>query len=197
MKNLILLVCVLFLIPEIMAQNVVSNPSFETKDGSNCPYETGFDTGASPQYWSTPSFHGFTPDYFYPCAFAGSAWYPGSNSTGCEYPLNGQSYTGLLAQIVYSNNTVDNAGSEYMSQQLTLMGGQQYYVEFWVSPAEGTTSNPMSSYVSTLGMYFTKTPAPDFSNGANKGLHHLASFVQYRTLFPQQTIITPLTVGQK
>lgn len=150
-------------------QNLVSNGSFETKEpGTGCPNQTGFDNGR-PQGWFVSSVNGFTPDYFFPCASPGSSWYPGSNSQGCEYPLQGQAYTGLAAMVVQSDGSVLTAGSEYMQQQISLTANQQYYVEFWVSAANINSNN---TFVKTLGMYFRR-PDVNISDGANKGLHHL------------------------
>lgn len=129
-------------------------------------------------------FNGFTPDYFFPCAAVGTAWYPGSNGLGCEYPLQGQAYAGFLALDVSNNGIVTTAGSEYISQQLTLTGGQQYYVEFYVSAAEGGSSAPNTTYVPNLGMFF-QGPGLDISQGANKGLHHLTP--QIPNAFPAAT----------
>jgi hypothetical protein len=150
------------------SQNLVTNSSFETKEpGTGCPNQTGFDNGR-PQAWFVSSVDGFTPDYFFPCAAPGSTWYPGSNNQGCEYPLQGQAYTGLLAMVV-SNNTVLTAGSEYMQQQISLTANQQYYLEFWVSAANINSNN---TFVKTLGMFFQK-PGFNLLDNANKGLHHL------------------------
>lgn len=166
------------------SQNVVTNGSFETKEpGTGCPNQTGFNNGR-PSGWTVASINGYTPDYFYPCASPGSAWYPGSNSQGCEYPLQGQSYTGLLAMVVQSDGSVLNAGSEYMSQQLTLTANQQYYVEFWVSAANINSNN---TFVKTLGMYFARSDF-DISQGANKGLHHLVP--QVPNAFPAANFYT-------
>ncbi|MFM7858865.1 MAG: T9SS type A sorting domain-containing protein [Flammeovirgaceae bacterium] len=150
-------------------QNVVTNGSFEIKQaGTGCPNQTGFDNGR-PQGWTVPT-NGFTPDYFFPCAAPGSAWYPGSNTIGCEYPLQGQAYAGFLAQQVFSDGFVSTPGSEYISQQVSLTANQQYYVEFYVSLADGTSTNPNNTSVKTLGMFFTQSPSE--LSGAVRGLHH-------------------------
>jgi hypothetical protein len=168
MKKLFMLMIGLGIATSGTGQNLVSNASFETKEpGTGCPNQTGFDNGR-PAGWTIASVNGFTPDYFFPCASPGSAWYPGSNSQGCEYPLQGQAYTGLLAMLV-SNGNVLTAGSEYMQQQINLTANQQYYVEFWVSAANINSNN---TFVKTLGMYFKRQDF-DISQGVNKGLHHL------------------------
>lgn len=196
MKKPVLLVVLLCHLMYGRGQNLVTNGSFETKaPGTGCPFQTGFGSG-HPTGWSVP-FNGFTPDYFFPCDSPGSAWYPGSNSQGCEYPLNGQSYTGLLAMQVsfdQSTNTfaVHNAGSEYMMQTLStnLTAGQQYYVEFWVSPGSpGARSSSLANnaFVKTLGMFFTRS-LPDLQTGAIKGLNHLIP--QVPNTFPAASFYT-------
>lgn len=183
MKTLHILLLLLATCTMAAGQNVVLNGNFETKEtGTGCPNQTGFSNG-KPANWSIP-VNGFTPDYFFPCASPGSNFFPGKNVMGCEFPLQGQSYVGLLAHQVSGDGTVTAAGSEYISQQVTLTGGQQYYVEFWVSRAEGTTTNPFNSDVKTLGMFFTPNPN-NLSNGAINGLHHLVP--QVPNNFPAST----------
>jgi hypothetical protein len=166
-------------------QNVVTNGSFEIKQaGTGCPNQTGFDNGR-PQGWTVPT-NGFTPDYFFPCAAPGSAWYPGSNIIGCEYPLQGQAYAGFLAQQVFSDGFVSTPGSEYISQQVSLTANQQYYVEFYVSLADGTNTNPNNTAVKTLGMFFLP-PGGSLTPGV-RGLHHLTP--QVPNTFPAANFYT-------
>lgn len=168
-------------------QNVVTNGSFEIKEpNTGCPNQTGFSNGR-PQGWFAPTTNGFTPDYYFPCAAPGSAWYPGSNIIGCEYPLQGQAYAGFLAQQVFSDGFVPTFGSEYISQQVSLTANQQYNVEFYVSLADGTNTNANNTAVKKLGMFFL-TPGGSLAPGAVKGLHHLIP--QIPNTFPAANFYT-------
>ena len=108
---------------------------------------------------------------------------------GCEYPLSGTAYVGVLAYLQLNVTS----GSEYIYQQLNqpLTQGQQYYVEFWISAADDAYYN---TFVKHLGMYFT-SDINSISNGAFRGLHHLTP--QIPNTFPAQSFYNKLNGWQK
>lgn len=186
MKKLLLTIAgILTIGTGCIAQNLVSNGSFESKTGSECPNQTGFDHGY-PTDWSVP-FHGYTPDYFYPCAAPGTSYYPGQNGRGCEPPLHGQAYAGFLALEAFTDGDIHPAGSEYIKHSVTLTSGQQYYIEFWVSRADDSNGyNGYTASVKTLGMFLTRNLS-DFNTSGN-GLHHLIP--QIPSTFPATSYYT-------
>lgn len=106
-----------------MAQNLVKNPSFETK--ANCPKRLGnFDADVS--YWSTPT-EGST-DYFNGCS---TAMGTPENFNGKQPADFGDGYAGLY---LYAPNDY----REYLQAQLTetLVKGKTYRLSFYVSLAE-------------------------------------------------------------
>ncbi|HCW08666.1 MAG TPA: hypothetical protein DGG95_15005 [Cytophagales bacterium] len=147
MKHFTILVLFLASIA-IHAQNLVPNGSFETLDpaATSCPTtETdSFAGNYKPQYWvgyTDPKHQNLdlSGDYFYPCpgSYANPfTSYSTQNWQGCELPLDGHAYCGFLAFAKGFN--LQRGGSEYiMNKQIPLTSGTKYYVEFYVSSAEG------------------------------------------------------------
>ncbi len=134
MKNIILITLLSLTSPfwrvsNALAQNLVSNPSFE--DTVACPTTlTQIDRAAG---WMSFSL---TPDYFNACASA-SAIPPVSvphNIWGDQIAHTGNAYAGFVAFQLGSTNS-----REYVGTQLnqTLIIGQKYFISFWVSSAFG------------------------------------------------------------
>ncbi|HRJ29270.1 MAG TPA: T9SS type A sorting domain-containing protein [Cyclobacteriaceae bacterium] len=177
------------------AQNLVTNFDFSTKEpNTGCPASTGFSTdNGHPAGWYTAPFHGYSPDYFHTCGTNG--YVPGANARGCEYPLSGTAYVGVLAYLKPPDVT---SGSEYFYQQLSqpLTQGQQYYIEFWVSAADDAYYNAFAKH---LGMYLTTNLNSLGESGGqgsvNRGLHHLLP--QIPNTFPAQNFYTKLNGWQK
>ena len=134
MKNIILITLLSLTSPfwrvsNALAQNLVSNPSFE--DTVACPTTlTQIDLATG---WMSFSL---TPDYFNACASA-SAIPPVSvphNIWGDQIAHTGNAYAGFVAFQLGSTNS-----REYVGTQLnqTLIIGQKYFISFWVSSAFG------------------------------------------------------------
>jgi|GEM_PF-2111449 len=142
------------------AQNLVTNGSFETKDPAlGCPVTDGFTYG-KPANWDgyiSKAGNYLDPDYFVTCAANdGVHNYPGNNVGGCEYPLQGSAYVGFLAFATNLGSAAQS--SEYLYSTVSLTSGQQYYVEFYVSNAEGKSANfPSTFYSKRIGMFIWPT----------------------------------------
>jgi gliding motility-associated-like protein len=150
--RLLLIVLLLFSVPLSFAQNLVTNPSFESYSG--CP--SGFQTMAPPPTvisvndWFTAS--NGSSDYFNSCT-AGATGVP-SNFFGWQQPRTGNAYAGGYWVFTQQNNT-----REYLQTQLSeaMTAGRTYYISFWVSLAEtdrsGLNANTLATY--QVGAYLS------------------------------------------
>lgn len=146
---------------ELKAQNLVSNPSFETH--ASCP--NGFMTMATPPttitvndwYLASPG----TSDYFHTCSSSQTA--VPQNFFGRQQPRTGDAYIG--GYWVFTDSF---AGREYMQTQLTtpLVAGQEYYISFWLSLAETNTAQSGANVLATyqIGAYFGTTSVNQWVN---------------------------------
>jgi gliding motility-associated-like protein len=135
----------------LAAQNLVSNPSFETH--TICP--NGFMTIAAPP--STVTVNNWflaspgTSDYFNTCSLSQTG--VPQNFFGWQQPRTGDAYIG--GYWVFTDSF---ASREYMQTQLTtpLVAGQQYYISFWLSLAETNTAQSGANALATyqVGAYF-------------------------------------------
>ncbi|MBS1559059.1 MAG: T9SS type A sorting domain-containing protein [Bacteroidetes bacterium] len=190
------------------SQNLVPNGSFEKPDpAGKCPYDDGFDPNQKPQSWQAyydPRHYNMdiSGDYFYPCPGTTngiSTWYPGQNNQGCELPLDGQAYCGFLS---FAKNLAPGqtyAESEYiMNSNIPLTAGVQYYVEFYVSAAEGISGigqyDESTFYSKRIGAYFIQDPS-QLKNGQLYGLNNLIP--QIPNIFPALNYYTTSNGWQK
>ena len=123
------------------AQNLVSNPSFESF--SNCPlslvsmpFSSNFSQFPTVNGWSTP-VKATTPDYLNDCAPASSGLQVPLSTFGYQPARTGAAYTGIIpfqGQFVNGNLTYDYR--EYLQTLLNqqMAAGKQYCVSFYVSP---------------------------------------------------------------
>lgn len=124
-----------------VGQNLVQNPSFETK--SNCPYDTdqiNFADG-----WSS---YGLTPDYYNVCATWAAVSVP-FNWSGYQLASNGNGYAGLFTRL-------GTYQAEYIGSQLIqpLVPGTKYYTSLKVNfPDEGYCCAS-----SKIGVMFSNIP---------------------------------------
>ncbi len=155
MKN-ILLITLLFLtspfwrVSNVLAQNLVPNPSFE--DTVACPFGAGQLNLASG--WSS---YRNSPDYFNSCSNSNMS--VPMNIAGYQFAHSGNAYCGVATWWIYPNIR------EYVGIQLlspTIIG-QKYYVSFFVSFSCGGTvsiaTNKMGCTLSTLP-YSVGNPFP-------------------------------------
>lgn len=137
--------------PDVLAQNLVPNPGFETYQ--ECPPYPGQIHLAVP--WDSPNNK--TTDFFHRCAGPENNAGVPNNLLGRQEPHSGDGYIGLRAWIpVIAGNPPYR---EYATTPLRapLDAGSTYAVRFWLSVAE------RSSFVSDgLGLFFShQKPAPD------------------------------------
>ncbi len=111
------------------SQNLVPNWSFE--DTLACP--NGVDEVASCMNWFNPCLT--SPDYFNSCNGNVSSSNVPTNVAGNQNARTGEAYAGIIPYLYNNNN---NYNYEYVSIALTdsLVAGEQYCVEFYVSLAE-------------------------------------------------------------
>lgn len=183
----------------MQAQNLVPNGSFETLDpAGGCPGNDSFYSGR-PQYWTGyyPIVSGnstdLSGDYFNPCATNNGFYnFPGNNEAGCELPLQGQSYCGFLAAA--TNLASPSGESEYiMNKNISLTGGQRYYVEFYVSSAENI-DGWSTAYSKRIGALFV-LDANTLPNNQVNGLNN--STPQVPNTFPATDYYTTTNGWQK
>jgi Secretion system C-terminal sorting domain len=127
-----------------IAQNLVTNPSFETF--SACPNNIGqvnFATG----WFNVPSHPG-NPDYLNTCATVSTIDVP-INAFGNQSPASGNGYVGLVLYYQAAPNW-----REYIETQLTspMVAGQTYTIQFQASLGENSQfSSPSFQF------YFSNT----------------------------------------
>jgi OmpA-OmpF porin, OOP family len=136
-----LTVIFLLLFTELLAQNLVSNPSFE--DTISCPTSTNQLNRA--KFWTNPTLT--SPDYYNACA---------TYTTGANLPNTSFGYqparTGLAFAGVYAFQGGYSNAREYVQVKLTdtLIFGIKYLVTFYVN-----LSNTSQYSVSSMGAYFS------------------------------------------
>jgi OmpA-OmpF porin, OOP family len=113
---------------QLIAQNLVTNPDFETKAG--CPTGSGqYQLGEN---WSIPNPG--TPDYFNDCS---TSYEYGTefNCKGGQLPHSGHGYMGFVSENLHRNTFY-----EYLEIGLKepLKEGQLYCVTMFVSPGNST-----------------------------------------------------------
>jgi gliding motility-associated-like protein len=151
-KYLTLLLAALFLSLPIIAQNLVSNPGFESYNA--CPnniglitFEPNYSNFPSPQAWVSPLQSG-SPDYFNTCAAPLSSVHVPETIFGHQYARSGNAFAGLIAwHARKAGSTWVDENREYLQCKLLqpLQAGQRYCVSFYVSPS--VTSNFNYNYV--------------------------------------------------
>jgi hypothetical protein len=132
----------------LRGQNIVPNPSFETGGLPSGLTQIG---NASP--WGNAN--GGTSDYF-KVGGAAFANVP-SNYFGSQSANNGIAYAGFMAY----GASVGLPYREYVQCQLTstIATGVMYVVEFYVSPADGSSNwNLQALACNNIGVYFSATP---------------------------------------
>lgn len=145
MKNIILITLLSLTSPfwrvsNVLAQNLVPNPSFE--DTIQCPQFYG-DIDAACEYWSI--FKG-TPDYMHNCNPIIAA-----NLAGSKQPHTGNAYAGFLTYGITTPNTL----REHIGVELTspLIIGETYFVSFFVSMVY--TPHQLNIATNNIGALFT------------------------------------------
>ncbi|MCY7410892.1 MAG: T9SS type A sorting domain-containing protein [Chitinophagales bacterium] len=137
----------LFISSFLGAQNLVPNPSFETK--TSCPTGNSLITLATP--WVLPPGSGTTPDYFNACVTSGTDCnlvdVP-KNFVGTSPAASGVAYAGIITLYDYCPNC-----REYIQVKLNspLTGGTQYLAQMYVRPGDYNKylTNNMGMYIST------------------------------------------------
>jgi gliding motility-associated-like protein len=147
MKFLVCLwLCVLINSASIGQVNLVPNPSFENiSTCPNNPAQINFTNN-----WFSPSWN--TPDLYNTCCSNIPYWVDiPKNWTGWQHARTGEGYAGFGngAFVSFSND-----GRDYISTRLsnTLVTGQKYCVEFYVSLADSSVWA-----IDQLGIAFTDT----------------------------------------
>lgn len=131
-----------FVHSEILAQNLVPNPSFESYTG--CP--TNVNRVSRLSSWSVPRNHGGSPDFFHRCAINTPVHVP-VNYAGNEEAFTGDAYAGLF---LFFRDFPEHR--EYLEVRLdsALNAGTVYQVSFKYSLSE------RSNYSSDdFGVYFS------------------------------------------
>ena len=125
LKSIFLFFILLFYIgqEEIIAQNLVPNPSFEDTVGS-CPVGAAYIIYVPPWYNAIGSI-----DYYNACDLSNSFGVPVS-SWGKEFAHSGNAFAGLAGYAFAFHN-----GKEFIEVPLTdtLKAGRKYFVSFYVS----------------------------------------------------------------
>lgn len=128
MKKPLHALLILFLTSQTIAQNLVSNYSFETY--SPCPSGSSAIANATGWFAALNS-----PDYFNACANASSPSFGvPSNICGYQDAATGNAYIGLLCYGSFSGSLLDDTreyGTGSLSQ--SLVKGTKYYVSFKVA----------------------------------------------------------------
>ncbi len=146
-----LLTLLLFTVPELQAQNLVPNPSFEIF--VKCPkdYNVNYRKELLPGWYMAT---GGTPDYFNSCTRI-QVGVP-QNFMGSCFAKDGNAYVGLMLLLDPPNDSVAPAKTnyrEYIEARLNepLTKGQFYLVTFYFSVG------PYSTYaVNRLGAFFSE-----------------------------------------
>ena len=117
-----------FLTGNLIAQNLVSNGSFEEKQW--CPNDFTQSELKTLQGWKQTNAG--TPDHFDVCAAGTRAGVPG-NAFGLQEPLDGNAYSGI---VLYSSSKPEYR--EYLHAELErpLEAGEWICVEWWVCAAD-------------------------------------------------------------
>jgi gliding motility-associated-like protein len=134
------------------AQNLVPNPSFE--DNSGCP--TSFAQIDLVDFWTTPTNHPGTPDYFNTCSTSPTSSIP-VNSVGTEPAHSGNAYTGLRIHFGTVFFPV-----EYLQAQLIspLTAGVTYDVSCYYSLGEAS-----GFIIDNFGIHFSSAPINGLGGG--------------------------------
>ncbi|HKR05208.1 MAG TPA: T9SS type A sorting domain-containing protein [Bacteroidia bacterium] len=148
MKKLLHAVFILFATLQTVAQNLVTNNSFEIY--SPCPASSSAINNATG--WSTSQN---SPDYFNACANGITpAFGVPSNICGYQYAATGNAYIGLLCYGSFAGTLIDDLreyGTGTLTQPLTV--GTKYYVSLKVA-----RMNMSSHAVDHIGAKFLLTP---------------------------------------
>jgi hypothetical protein len=134
----------------VIAQNLVSNPSFEKY--LECPFSTGYLDNDLVDWYSWAG----TCDFFNSCSndLEGFAGVP-QNGFGYQWPISGDGYAGLFT---YASTTINDR--EYMASQLLepLTIGETYYVVFHASMWGGGNKMNFLCASNHVGLRFFKDP---------------------------------------
>ena len=125
---------------QVIAQNLVPNPSFEELD--MCPLTGGFGGPTVAPPWVAPTLG--TCDIFNECNNPGAVGVP-MNFAGSQDALSGVGYAGFYTRVL------SNPYREYIQAPLDepLVAGSWYSVNFFVSLAESN-----SCAIQNIGAYF-------------------------------------------
>jgi uncharacterized repeat protein (TIGR01451 family) len=142
LRRTVALVLLLFLFVGVApGQNLVPNPSFESK--TSCPAALSASQILGVTSW-TAATNG-SPDYFHTCASSASGVSVPANTFGNQSPRTGQAYAGFIARP-------SNLSREYLQTPLTspLVAGLTYKVSFYLSLSDGS-----QWATDKLGAYFS------------------------------------------
>lgn len=161
MKKSLYALLLLFVASQTIAQNLVTNNSFENY--SSCPFSTSSIGNVTGWIASLNS-----PDYFNVCANTnGSNVGVPANVCGFQYPASGDGYIGLLGYGSFSSSLIPDT-REYatgtLSQPLTI--GVKYYVSFKVA-----LMNASSHAVDHIGAKFLLSPFTFLQISNNSQVH--------------------------
>lgn len=153
LKKMLLGWCFLFgILLNINAQqNLIPDPSFEQYE--YCPVSGDFNNHFEIlTYWYSPTY---SSAYFHPCAEYSSLSVP-YNGGGFQEPHSGKGYAGIVCVngVFGMEIPEEDQYREYLATPLLseLVAGKVYYLEFYVSLAEGKTGQ---SSIDRLGAWFT------------------------------------------
>ncbi len=159
---------VVLTVNNLCAQNLVQNPSFESYQSTGCDVilsHLAFDTLADS--WSVPTWG--TSD-IHTTLNASSCWSNALsthfNAVGNQQPRTGTQMAGIYMYsglISLGNPTAIDGYREYLQVPLAspLVINQSYYIEYWVSLAEGSFFYASNNF----GAYFSDTLINQFTAG--------------------------------
>ncbi len=165
MKNIIYLLFLLGNFKNVLSQNLVPNPGFETINACTWQLLNSGEAHGNAPPWNSPTTGG-NCDLFNTCCtfFASSNGYPygvPANNFGYQAPHSGNGYAG--GQTYFSGMFVFH---EYLQIPLSspLVAGEQYCASFYVNASCSSYSNLASN---NIGMYFsdTLTNIPNYYSG--------------------------------
>lgn len=165
MKKRIWLWLLLLPVLSLPAQNLVTNPGFET---GPCP--TNYSQINMVPGWYSPTSG--TPDHLSTCATGpegGRVSIP-DNGVGWQQPHSGNAYAGIICYnvggVFFTNGSIDTFQREYIQSKLIqpLVPGKTYQVRFYVSLADGGVSKANINYATDdLGAHFSVDPVTKFT----------------------------------
>lgn len=151
MKQLLLIISILGFSLQVIAQdNLARNPSFE--EFVICPTGLNQINEAGVLPWREIA----SPNYYNQCAMGTNVGITPQNLRGMESPRTGNAYAGVVVNWFPGEGQIKDSlawREEYITQELVspLEVGKRYYVEFYVSLAEGSTTSSAE-----IGLLFHK-----------------------------------------